>query len=84
LGIGISGLINLLDPDIVVLGGLFGQILPGVRSAMEAELERRRFRGVERVVPIVAASLGPDVTFIGAAELAYTALAADPAGVAGS
>jgi predicted NBD/HSP70 family sugar kinase len=84
LGIGISGLINLLDPDIVVLGGLFGQILPWVRSAMEAELEQRRFRGVERVVPIVAASLGPDVTFIGAAELAYTALAADPAGVAGS
>ena len=84
LGIGISGLINLFDPDIIVLGGLFGQILPNVQSTLEAEVERRRFRGVERVVPIVAASLGPDVTFIGAAELAYAALFADPAGVAGS
>jgi hypothetical protein len=51
---------------------------------MEAEMERRRFRGIERVVPVVAASLDTDVTYIGAAELAYTALVADPAGVAGS
>ncbi|RLE24479.1 MAG: hypothetical protein DRJ50_04610 [Actinobacteria bacterium] len=82
LGIGISGLINLVDPEIVVLGGLFSQILEQVRESMEAEVERRRFHGIDRAVPIVAASLDPDVTFIGAAELAYEALAADPAGVA--
>lgn len=82
LGIGISGLINMFDPEIVVLGGLFSQILSGVSPAMEAEIARRSFRGVEREVQIVAASLGPDVTFIGAAELAYTELVANPAGVA--
>lgn len=84
LGIGISGLINLLDPDIVVLSGLVSQILRHVRVPMEAELERREFRGIERVVPVVAASLEPDVTLIGAAELAYEALVSDPAGTAGA
>jgi predicted NBD/HSP70 family sugar kinase len=84
MGIGISGLINVFDPDVVVLGGLFAGILPAVRAAMDDELERRRFRAVDRIVPVVAASLGVDVTFIGAAELGFADLLADPARMGGS
>ncbi|MGI9646781.1 MAG: ROK family protein [Ilumatobacteraceae bacterium] len=79
LGIGITGLINLFDPDVVVLGGLFRRILPGARPALEAELDRRRFRGVERDVAVVAGSLEPSAALIGAAELAFGPLLADPA-----
>ena len=79
LAIGITGLVNVFDPEIVVLGALFGRILPFVRTALDEELERRRFRRVERQVPVVAAAFGVESTLVGAGELAFGPLLADPA-----
>ncbi len=83
LGIGIAGLINACDPDVVVLGALFNRILPSIRPALDAELARRSIHGLDRVVPVLGAALGSDATLMGAAELAFTPLLADPAPVAG-
>jgi predicted NBD/HSP70 family sugar kinase len=83
LGIGIAGLINVFDPDVVVLGALFHRILPNVRSALDAEILRRQIHGLDRVVPVVGAALGPDATMRGAAELAFGPLLADPQMVEG-
>ena len=84
LGIGIAGLINAFDPDVVVLGALLDRVLPSVRGPLEAELEARRIHGLERSVPVRGASAGRDATLLGAAELAFAALLADPAAVQGS
>ena len=81
LSIGIAGLINVLDPDLVVLGGLFARILPVMGSALDEELALRRYRAVERDVTVVGAALGPRAVTVGAAELAFGALLADPARV---
>ncbi|MGA9277147.1 ROK family protein [Ilumatobacter sp.] len=80
LGIGLAGLINVLDPDLFVLGGMFEPLLPFMSECLEAELMERRFGPVERTVPVVAAELGIDALLIGAAELVLARAMADPAG----
>ncbi len=71
LGEGIAGLVNVLDPDVVVVGG-------GVIEAGDLLLEpaRRAFEGAVEApdhrprVPLLAAALGNDAGGIGAADLA--------------
>ena len=81
LAIGIAGLVNVLDPDTVVLGGLFARILPAVRARLDAELDDRRYLAARRDVAVVGAALGPQAVTVGAAELAFGPLVDDPAGV---
>ena len=72
LGEGIAGLINILDPELVVVGG-------GAMAAGDLLLEPARAacagategRGHRPNVPLVAASLGTDAGAVGAADLAY-------------
>lgn len=82
LGMGIAGLINAFDPDVVVLGALLERVLPYVRDSLDAALAERKIHGLERSVDVVGATFGNDATLLGAAELAFGPLLADPAGVA--
>jgi predicted NBD/HSP70 family sugar kinase len=84
LAIGIAGLVNVFDPDTVVLGGLFSRILPAVRSRLDDELAGRRYVAARRDVAVVGATLGPHAVTVGAAELAFGRLLGDPAGVMGA
>ena len=81
LAIGIAGLVNVLDPDTVVLGGLFARVLPALRSRLDAELADRRYVAARRDVAVVGARLGSLAVTVGAAELAFGPLLDDPAGV---
>jgi glucokinase len=77
LGEGIAGLVNVLDPDIVVVGG--GAIAAGdlllasARSACAHSVEAPTHRPE---VPIVPAALGNDAGAVGAADLALRRAAA--------
>lgn len=79
LGIGLAGLVNVLNPRLVVLGGLFGRAHPFLIGALEAELDRRTLPGPRALIRIVPARLGVDAPLLGAAELAFEPLLADPA-----
>jgi predicted NBD/HSP70 family sugar kinase len=79
LGIGLAGTINILNPDLVVLGGRLASSYPFVRSTLEAELDRRVLRASRRLVRVLPTSLGDDAPLLGAAELAFEPLLADPA-----
>jgi len=79
LGLGLAGLVNVFNPGLVVLGGLFGRIHPLVGDALEAELGRRALAGSRALVRVVPARLGVDAPLVGAAELAFEPLLADPA-----
>jgi predicted NBD/HSP70 family sugar kinase len=79
LGFGLAGLINILNPQLVVLGGLFGRIHPFVARTLEGELDRRVLPAPRRLVRVVPATLGVDAPLLGAAELAFEPLLADPA-----
>ncbi len=79
LGFGLAGLVNVLNPRLIVLGGLFGRIHPFVRQSLEEELDRRALPASRALVQIVPAALGADAPLLGAAELAFEPLLADPA-----
>lgn len=81
LAIGIAGLVNVFDPDTVVLGGLFARVLPAIRAQLDVELADRRYLAARRDVAVVGAALGPQAVTVGAAELAFGPLLDDPAGV---
>ncbi len=77
LGEGIAGLVNTLDPQVVVVGG--GAVTAGdlllepARAACAGAIEGASYRPQ---VPIVPAELGNDAGAIGAASLAFEELGA--------
>lgn len=72
LGVGIGSLVNVLDPEVVVLGGGAMQaaafILPAAR---EAAYDRMMGREHRRVPEIVAAELADEAGLVGAALLVH-------------
>jgi predicted NBD/HSP70 family sugar kinase len=78
LAVGLGGLVNLLNPRLIVLGGLHGRIHPFVRDILEAELALHSLPAPRALVRVVPASLGVDAPLVGAAELAFEPLLADP------
>jgi predicted NBD/HSP70 family sugar kinase len=79
LGIGLAGLVNLFNPSLVVLGGVFGRMAPFVAGEVEAVLDQRALRGPRDVVRVIPTRLGADATLIGAAESAFEPFLVDPA-----
>jgi predicted NBD/HSP70 family sugar kinase len=79
LGIGMAGLINVLNPRLIVLGGLFGRIHPFVAEAIDREVAWRALAAPLALVRIVPGELGVDAPLRGAGELAFEPLLADPA-----
>ncbi|HET9171472.1 MAG TPA: ROK family protein [Actinospica sp.] len=68
LGSGIAGLINLLDPDRIVLGGLLARLYPLSSARIAAEMTERSF--LERAVPVPVAPAALDcAALLGGAEL---------------
>ena len=78
LGVGLATLINVFNPEVIVLGGLFGRLYPFLAASMEAELDRRALRPSRNRVRVVPSGLGGDATVIGASELAFEPFVADP------
>jgi predicted NBD/HSP70 family sugar kinase len=79
LGLGLASLVNLLNPQLIVLGGRFGRMYPFVTRALHAELDRRTLPAARSLVTVIPTSLGVDAPLLGAAELALEPLLADPA-----
>jgi predicted NBD/HSP70 family sugar kinase len=78
LGLGLAGLINVFDPEVVVLGGLFGRMAPYTLSTVRQQLDDRALAITREPVGIVVAQLGIDAPVLGAAERAFEPLLLDP------
>lgn len=79
LGLGIAGLVNLLNPERVVLGGRFGRLFPFVAETVARQLDNFALAAPRRLVTVVPAQLGEDASLLGAAELAFEPFLSDPA-----
>lgn len=79
LGIGLAGLVNVFNPRLIVLGGLFSRLHPFVAGTIEAELDRLALPAPRALVRVVPATLGVNAPLLGAAELAFEPLLANPA-----
>ena len=80
LGFGVVNLVNVLNPQAVVFGGvsrlLFEATEPMVRAALDSALA-----GPRDQVQLRSALLGDDSIAVGAAELAFAPLLEDPLGL---
>jgi predicted NBD/HSP70 family sugar kinase len=79
LGLGLASLVNILNPRVVVLGGLFSRIFPLVADRLESELDRSALAAPRSLVRLAPAALGIEAPLLGAAELAFEPFLADPA-----
>ncbi|CAN5876384.1 ROK family transcriptional regulator [soil metagenome] len=78
LGIALGNAVNMLNPTLIVLGG-FLRVFPAYAAdVLRDELAYRSLRAPRDLVRVVAARLGSDTLMIGAAELAFAPLLADP------
>ena len=82
LGLGIADLINLFNPELVVLGGMYARLHPLMHGQMEEGVRSRVLAAPGSMVEIVPTALGIDAPLIGAAELALSAIIDDPIQIA--
>ncbi|HET7182411.1 MAG TPA: ROK family transcriptional regulator [Candidatus Limnocylindrales bacterium] len=79
LGIGLAGLVNVLNPRVIVLGGLFARAYPFIAPELDRQLRRKGLAGPRSLVRVAPADLGVDAPLVGAAELALEPFLVDPA-----
>jgi len=79
VGVGLAGLVNVFNPRLVVFGGLFEHLYPYIEQPVRAVLDERALRAPAELVDLVPSALGDDAPLLGAAELAFEPLLADPA-----
>lgn len=80
LGIGVTNLINLFNPGVVVFGGMLSEIYRGSAPQVSARVNASVLPVSRERVALRTAALGYDSTLAGAAELGFAALMADPLG----
>jgi predicted NBD/HSP70 family sugar kinase len=80
LGRGVAGLVNLLNPQIVVLGGYLRPLYRWVEREVRDELATRALRISGMQPRIVLPRLGDHSVLMGASEVAFRRLLADPVG----
>jgi predicted NBD/HSP70 family sugar kinase len=77
LSLGLAGLINTLNPDRVLLGGLHAALLSAAPDLLRTEVAERSPWGRGAGVPIDGCALA-DGVLIGAAEVAWEPVLANP------
>ena len=78
LGGALAALVNLFNPDRIVLGGLFADVHAALPERLAETVRRRSFLDAASEVPIVPAALGEDAILLGAGELALQPILDDP------
>lgn len=79
LGVALTGAVNLLDPESVVLGGALAGLAPWLLPSLETELDRRT---AGPACPVSVSRLGPEGPLLGAAHSVVRAVLDDPMAVA--
>jgi predicted NBD/HSP70 family sugar kinase len=78
LGRGTANVVNVLNPEVVILGGALKEILDATGDTVRAAFATAALAAPLEQVRIVTPHLGPDSTLVGAAELAFDPLLSDP------
>ncbi|ACZ90291.1 ROK family transcriptional regulator [Streptosporangium roseum] len=81
LGIGVANLINLFNPGIVIFGGMLREMYPGAAAQVRARIAANVLPVARERVRLRTSALGDDATLVGAAELGFSELLANPLGV---
>jgi predicted NBD/HSP70 family sugar kinase len=76
-----ANLVNLLNPQLVIMGGSLREVLVLAQPHVEAALDRHAMAAARGMVELRPSALGDDGPLLGAAELAFGELLTDPLGV---
>lgn len=79
LGVGLANVVNVVDPDTVVLGGIFTPLAPWLGAPLAAALERQVLAASWSLPQVAVSTLGPEAAVRGAAGLVIQQLLDDPA-----
>ncbi len=78
LGIGVGNLVNLFNPDLVVIGGFYQPLFPFMADAIDSGAQEIALQPPWDLCSVVVSELGEDALLVGAAELALDEVLRDP------
>lgn len=81
LAVALTNFVNIFNPGTIVLGGFLGVLHSFAAGRLEASVADGGIGGLGSEVTIARAALGSELLLVGAAELAFAGLLADPASV---
>ena len=80
-GIGLRAIVNIFNPEAIVMGGVLAQVWLARQRVVTATMASGGPGALLEQVRVMPAGLGEDSSLIGAAELAFERLLADPLSV---
>jgi glucokinase-like ROK family protein len=83
LGIGIASLVNALNPELVVFGGILSLASGYLIPVIEKEVQRRALRWNREAIKVVVASHGQEASVMGGVARIFQAVLVEPNMVAG-
>jgi predicted NBD/HSP70 family sugar kinase len=78
LGFGVANLVNIFNPETVIFGGTLRDVYLAAAAQVRSRLNRNGLPACREHVRLRTPELGDDAPLIGAAELAFQLLLADP------
>jgi predicted NBD/HSP70 family sugar kinase len=78
LGIGVANLINLFNPGVVIFGGMLRDLYAAAAPQVAARIAQHAMPVSRARAELRLAGLAGDATLIGAADLAFAPMLADP------
>jgi predicted NBD/HSP70 family sugar kinase len=81
MGVGLRAVINVFNPEVIVLGGSMAALWQSRQEVVDATLDRWTLMSPRSDVSIRASVFGPDSPWRGAAEMVFAPVLADPASV---
>ncbi|MBV1849735.1 ROK family protein [Catellatospora tritici] len=80
LGFGVANLVNIFNPELVIFGGTLRDVYLAAAAQVRSRLNSISLPATREHVRLRTPKLGRDAALIGAAELAFENLLADPLG----
>ena len=81
-GVGLRAIVNIFNPEAIVLGGVLAQVWVARHDVMTRSMSSTGLTALLEQVRVMPAGLGEDSSLLGAAEMAFERLLADPLSVA--
>ncbi|MBG0818098.1 ROK family transcriptional regulator [Planomonospora sp. ID82291] len=78
LGLGVANLVNVFNPEMVVFGGMLREVYLGSAAQVRSRLNLDALPASRERLRLRTTALGDDATLVGAAELAFAQVLADP------
>ncbi|MFC0863549.1 ROK family protein [Sphaerimonospora cavernae] len=78
LGLGVANLVKIFNPEMVIFGGVLRELYLGAAAQIRTQINTTTLTASRERLRLRTSALGDDATLVGAAELAFAQVLADP------